>query len=45
MATGSRKAVERGFKESLTTNSRTVVKYFKELKINYLGVDKDTKVS
>ena len=45
VATGSRKAVERGFKESLTTNSHTVVKYLKELKINYLGVDKDTKVS
>ena len=32
-ATGSRKAVERGFKESLTKNSHSVDEYFKELKI------------
>ena len=44
VATGSRKAVEHGFKESLTKNSHTVDEYFKGLKINYLRVDKDTKV-
>ena len=45
VAAGSGKAVEHGFKESLTKNSHTVDEYFKELKINYLRVDKDTKVS
>ena len=45
MATGSRKAVEHGFKESHTKNSHTVDEYFKKLKIYYLRVDKDTKVS
>ena len=45
VATGSRKAMEHGFKESLTKNSHTVDEYFKELKINYLKLDKDTKVS
>ena len=45
VATGSRKAAEHGFKESLTKNIYTVNKYFKELRINYLKVDKDTKVS
>ena len=44
-ATCSRKAVEHGFIESIAKNSHTVDKYFKELKINYLRVDKDTKVS
>ena len=34
-ATGSRKAVEIGFKESLTKNNHTVHEYLKELKINY----------
>ena len=33
VATGSRKAVEHGFKESLTKNSYTVDEYFKELKV------------
>ena len=45
MASGSRKAVEHGFKESLTKNSYTVYEYFKELKINYLQVNKNTKVN
>ena len=44
VATGSRKAMEHGFKESLTKNSHTVDEHFKGLKINYLRVDKDTKV-
>ena len=45
MTTGSRKAVEHGFKEILTKNSHTVDEYFKELKTNYLKVDKDMKVT
>ena len=45
VATGSRKAVEHGSRESLTKNSHTVDEYFKELKINYLRVDKDTMMS
>ena len=45
VATGSRKAVERGFKESLIKHSHSLDEYFKMLKISYLKVDKDTKVS
>ena len=45
MATDSRKLLKRGFKECLTKNSHTVDEYFKELKINYLRVGKDTKLS
>ena len=42
VATGWRKAVEHGFKERLTKNSD---EYFKELKINYLRFDKNTKMN
>lgn len=45
MATGSRKAVGDKFKQRLTKNSHTVDDCFKELRINYLRVDKHTKVS
>ena len=45
VATGLRKAVEHGFRESLTKNSHTVNEYFKELNIYYLRVDEDTMMS
>ena len=45
VATGSRKAVGDKFKQRLTKNSHTVDDCFKELRINYLRVDKHTKVS
>ena len=45
VATSSRKAVGHKFKQRLTKNSHTVDDCFKELKINYLRVDKHTKVS
>ena len=44
LATGSRKAVEPEFKESLTKHSHCLDEYFEEMKISYVRVDKDTKV-
>lgn len=43
MGAGSRKAVDHGFKESNTKNFHTVFQRVKD--INYLSVDKNTKVS
>ena len=45
MATGSRKAIERGFSKEVTENSHKLDEYFEEIKINYTRVDKQTKVS
>ena len=43
IASGSRKAVESGFKEKLTSHS--LDDYFEESKIKYVQINKETKVS
>ena len=45
LSVGSRKAVEKGFKECLVQNSHIFDDYFKLVKISYIKIDKDTLIS